>query len=148
MIGRLFNTVGPRQSAEYGMVLPTFIERALAGEPIDIHGDGTQTRCFCHVSDVVRALRGLMDTPAISAEIFNVGSHNKITIGSLAERVLELTGSSSELGYIPYDRVYGTGSRTCSTASRRSRRSTGASAGSPSTTWTASSATSSPSAGA
>ncbi len=106
VIGRLFNTVGPRQSAEYGMVIPTFIERALAGDPIDIHGDGTQTRCFCHVSDVVRALRGLMDTPEISAEIFNIGSHNKITIGDLAERVLELTGSSSELGYIPYDRVY------------------------------------------
>ncbi len=106
VIGRLFNTVGPRQSAEYGMVIPTFIERALAGDPIDIHGDGSQTRCFCHVADVIRAMRGLMDTPASSSEIFNIGSHNKITIGALAERVLELTGSSSELGYIPYERVY------------------------------------------
>jgi UDP-glucose 4-epimerase len=106
VIGRLFNTVGPRQSAEYGMVIPTFVERALAGDPIDIHGDGSQTRCFCHVTDVIRAMRGLMETPSSSSEIFNIGSHNKITIGALAERVLELTGSSSELGYIPYDRVY------------------------------------------
>jgi UDP-glucose 4-epimerase len=106
VIGRLFNTVGPRQSAEYGMVIPTFIERALAGEPIDIHGDGSQTRCFCHVADVIRAMRGLMETPTSSSEIFNIGSHNKITIGALAERVLELTGSRSELGYIPYERVY------------------------------------------
>ena len=109
VIGRLFNTVGPRQSAEFGMVIPTFIERALAGQPLDIHGDGSQTRCFCHVADVVRALRALIETPEIGGEIFNIGSHNKITIGGLAERVRELTGSDSEIGYIPYDRVYDKG---------------------------------------
>jgi nucleoside-diphosphate-sugar epimerase len=109
VIGRLFNTVGPRQSAQYGMVIPTFIERALAGEPIEIHGDGSQTRCFCHVGDVVRALRLLMERPSTSGEIYNVGSGNKISIRELAERVCELTGSESEISYVPYDQVYGQG---------------------------------------
>jgi nucleoside-diphosphate-sugar epimerase len=105
VIARLFNTVGPRQSDQYGMVIPTFVQRALAGEPIDVHGDGHQTRCFCHVQDTIRALHGLM-TSGGSGDIFNVGSTNRISIIDLARRVLELTGSSSELRFVPYDRVY------------------------------------------
>jgi UDP-glucose 4-epimerase len=108
VIVRLFNTVGPRQSGQYGMVIPRFVSAALAGRPIEIHGDGTQTRCFCHVQDTIRGLTGLMDGPS-SGEIFNVGSTERVTIGELAQRVLELTGSSSEIVYVPYDQVYGQG---------------------------------------
>ena len=109
VIARLFNTVGPRQSGQYGMVIPRFVERALAGEPLEIHGDGTQTRCFCHVADTVRALSALMDSPATSGEIYNVGSQQSISILDLAKRVLEMTRSSSELSYVPYEEVYGLG---------------------------------------
>jgi UDP-glucose 4-epimerase len=109
VIVRLFNTVGPRQSGEYGMVIPRFVERALAGEPLEVHGDGTQTRCFCHVRDTVRALTGLMDDRAISGEIFNVGSSERIRILDLAERVIAVTASGSEVTFIPYDEVYGQG---------------------------------------
>jgi UDP-glucose 4-epimerase len=105
VIARLFNTVGPRQSDQYGMVIPTFAQRALAGEPIEVHGDGLQTRCFCHVRDTIRALYGLMETGG-SGEIYNVGSTNRISILELAQRIVELTGSSSELRFVPYDRVY------------------------------------------
>jgi UDP-glucose 4-epimerase len=106
VIVRLFNTVGPRQSGMYGMVIPRFVERALTDAPLEIHGDGTQTRCFCHVLDTVRALVGLMDERTASGEIYNVGSQERIQILDLAKRVLEATGSSSELEFIPYDRVY------------------------------------------
>jgi len=109
VIVRLFNTVGPRQSGMYGMVIPRFVERALANGPLEIHGDGTQTRCFCHVQDTVRALVALMDKPTASGEIYNVGSAERIRILDLAQRVLEATGSSSELEFVPYDRVYGQG---------------------------------------
>jgi UDP-glucose 4-epimerase len=109
VIARLFNTVGPRQSGRYGMVIPRFVERALAGEPLEIHGDGTQTRSFCHVADTVRALVGLMETREISGEIFNVGSSERIRIVDLAERVKQAAGSNSEVAYIPYDQVYGQG---------------------------------------
>jgi UDP-glucose 4-epimerase len=109
VIVRLFNTVGPRQSGQYGMVIPRFVDRALAGEPLEIHGDGSQTRCFCHVDDTIRALTGLMGAPGASGEIFNVGSTERISIHDLAERVLAATGSSSELVLIPYDEVYGQG---------------------------------------
>jgi UDP-glucose 4-epimerase len=109
VIVRLFNTVGPRQSGQYGMVIPRFVSAALAGRPIEIHGDGTQTRCFCHVQDTIRALSTLMDSRDISGEILNVGSTERVTIGELAERVLALTESSSETVYIPYDEVYGQG---------------------------------------
>jgi len=109
VIVRLFNTVGPRQSGEYGMVIPRFVEAALAGRPLEVHGDGTQTRCFCHVHDTVRAVTGLMDNRTISGEIFNVGSSERIRILDLAERVLALTGSRSEITLIPYDEVYGQG---------------------------------------
>jgi UDP-glucose 4-epimerase len=109
VIVRLFNTVGPRQSGQYGMVVPRFVSAALAGRPLEIHGDGTQSRCFCHVQDTIRALTGLMDDRSISGEIFNVGSTERITIAELAQRVLAATGSRSELVTIPYDRVYGQG---------------------------------------
>jgi len=106
VIVRLFNTVGPRQGGQYGNVVPRFVQWALAGEPIQVHGDGSQTRCFCHVSEVVRALKGLVDEPATTGEIFNVGSTHRISIGELAERVKELTESASEIAFIPYDQVY------------------------------------------
>ena len=109
VIVRLFNTVGPRQSGQYGMVIPRFVERALTGEPLEVHGDGTQTRSFCHVSDTVRALAGLMDATELSGEIFNVGSSERVSILQLAERVKRATDSSSELTFVPYDRVYGQG---------------------------------------
>ena len=109
VIVRLFNTVGPRQSGMYGMVIPRFVERALANGPLEIHGDGNQTRCFCHVKDTVRALVGLMDEQSTSGEIYNVGSEERIRIIDLAQRVLAATGSTSELEYVEYDRVYGQG---------------------------------------
>jgi len=109
VIVRLFNTVGPRQSGQYGMVIPRFVQSALAGRPLEIHGDGTQTRCFCHVQDTIRALSALMDATDISGEIFNVGSTERVTITELAQRVLTLTGSSSTTVPVPYDEVYGQG---------------------------------------
>ncbi len=109
VIVRLFNTVGPRQSGQYGMVIPRFVERALAGAPLEIHGDGTQTRCFCHVVDTIRALEGLMEDAKTSGEIYNIGSQDRISILDLAERVRTATGSGSELAFVPYDQVYGQG---------------------------------------
>lgn len=109
VIARLFNTVGPRQSGRYGMVIPRFVEKALSGEPLEIHGDGSQTRSFCHVQDTIRALKGLIDADEHSGAIFNVGSTERLSISELAQRVLELTGSDSEITYIPYDEVYGLG---------------------------------------
>jgi UDP-glucose 4-epimerase len=109
VIVRLFNTVGPRQSGQYGMVVPRFVSAALSGRPIEIHGDGTQTRCFCHVQDTIRALTGLMEAPGVSGEIFNVGSTEIVTINELAQRVLERTGSRSKIVEVPYDEVYGQG---------------------------------------
>jgi UDP-glucose 4-epimerase len=108
VIVRLFNTVGPRQSGQYGMVIPRFVERALKGEPLEIFGDGTQTRCFCHVRDTIRGLQGLMEHDT-SGEIYNIGSTNRIRIVDLAHRVLELTDSSSELVYVPFEEAYGEG---------------------------------------
>jgi UDP-glucose 4-epimerase len=109
VIARLFNTVGPRQSARYGNVIPNFVSNALAGEPLEVHGDGTQVRCFCHVEDAVRALRALMDDAGTAGEVFNVGSNTPIRILDLANRVRELTSSSSELVFVPYEEVYGHG---------------------------------------
>jgi UDP-glucose 4-epimerase len=109
VIARLFNTVGPRQSARYGNVIPAFVSNALAGRPLEVHGDGTQVRCFCHVSDAVGALKGLMDAFGTAGEIFNVGSKRPIRILDLAERVRELTSSASEIVFVPYDEVYGHG---------------------------------------
>ena len=109
VIARLFNTVGRRQSSRYGMVIQNFVESALAGSPLEVHGDGTQTRCFCHIADTIRALTGLMDATDLSGEILNVGSQERIRIIDLADRVRALTGSSSETVFVPYDEVYGLG---------------------------------------
>ena len=109
MIVRLFNTVGPRQSGQYGMVIPTFVARALANETIEIHGDGHQTRCFCHVGDTIRALKSLMEAADHKGEIFNVGSQNRISVLDLADKIRALTGSASDVAFIPYDEVYGQG---------------------------------------
>ena len=109
MIVRLFNTVGPRQTGQYGMVIPRFVSAALAGSPVEIYGDGTQTRCFCHVSDTVRALEGLMDATTLKGEIYNVGSMERVSILELARRVLETTASESTLDFVSYDEVYGRG---------------------------------------
>jgi UDP-glucose 4-epimerase len=110
VIVRLFNTVGPRQTGMYGMVIPRFVERALAGDPIEIYGDGMQTRCFCHVQDTIRALRDLMtDLNRTRGEIFNVGARNQISILGLAEQIVEATGSRSTTVHVPFDEVYGSG---------------------------------------
>jgi UDP-glucose 4-epimerase len=106
VIARLFNTVGSRQSGHYGMVIPRMVERAVAGEPIEVHGDGTQTRCFCHVTDVVGALQGLVEDPSTTGEIYNVGSTESIRIRDLADRIVAVTGSDSELRFVPYDEIY------------------------------------------
>jgi UDP-glucose 4-epimerase len=91
------------------MVVPRFVSAALAGRPLEIHGDGTQTRCFCHVQDTIRALTSLMDADNVSGEIFNVGSTEQVTINELAQRVLEHTRSHSKTVGLPYDEVYGQG---------------------------------------
>ncbi len=109
VIVRLFNTVGPRQSGQYGMVLPRFVRWALAGEPIQVYGDGSQQRCFCNVGDVVAALAGLTESAQAIGQVFNVGSTEEITIQTLAERVRQRAGSSSEIRQIPYEQAYETG---------------------------------------
>jgi UDP-glucose 4-epimerase len=106
VVARLFNTVGPRQTGQYGMVVPTFVRQALADKPITVFGDGTQQRCFCHVQDVVCALADLMDSDEHFGEVFNIGSTEEVTIQSLAERVRETCGSQSEIVQIPYEEAY------------------------------------------
>ena len=106
IIVRLFNTVGPRQSGAYGMVLPRFISRALAGEPLQVHGTGKQTRCFLHVKDVVHALAQLIEHPGAVGQVFNLGSQEEVTIEELARRIIRLTGSRSSIEYIPYEEAY------------------------------------------
>lgn len=106
VIVRLFNTVGPRQSDRYGMVLPRFVRQALLGNPLSVHGDGRQTRCFCFVGDVVPALVRLIEHPEAYGRVFNVGSTEEISIDELAHRVLAATGSSSKIRYVPYEEAY------------------------------------------
>jgi len=106
---RLFNTVGPHQSARYGMVLPRFVRQALAGEPLTVYGDGTQTRCFCHVDDVVRALLLLLDASATVGDVLNLGNPQEIRIVDLAQRVIAATDSSSEIRFVPFDEAYEAG---------------------------------------
>jgi UDP-glucose 4-epimerase len=106
VIARLFNTVGPRQSGRYGMVIPRFVQAALSGRPLEVYGDGSQTRCFCHVADTAAALKSLMDEPATAGEIYNVGSQERIAISELAERVREKTSSGSEIVLVPYEDVF------------------------------------------
>jgi UDP-glucose 4-epimerase len=106
VIVRLFNTVGPRQTGQYGMVIPTFVKQALAGRQITVYGDGQQTRCFGYVGDVVGALIKLMDEDAAVGQVFNIGSNEEVTIHELAKRVKELTNSASEITFVPYDEAY------------------------------------------
>jgi UDP-glucose 4-epimerase len=106
VIGRMFNTVGPRQTGRYGMVVPSLVGQALAGKPLTVFGDGTQSRCFCHVHDVVRALADLMERDDLYGQVFNIGTQDEITISDLAERVRDLVGSSSDITYVPYDVAY------------------------------------------
>jgi UDP-glucose 4-epimerase len=106
---RLFNTVGPRQTGNYGMVVPRLVSQALAGEPLSVFGDGCQMRCFCHVADVVQALLALMVEERAYGQVFNVGATTEISIRELAERIIELTGSRSDILLIPYDEAYGEG---------------------------------------
>jgi UDP-glucose 4-epimerase len=105
-IVRLFNTVGPRQTGRYGMVIPTFVKQALAGRPITVYGNGKQTRCFGYVGDVVGALVKLMDHPDSVGKVYNIGSTEEISIAALAEKVKVLTNSDSEIVFVPYDEAY------------------------------------------
>jgi UDP-glucose 4-epimerase len=106
---RLFNTVGPRQTGRYGMVVPRFMEAALAGDPIDVYGDGTQSRCFCDVADIVRALVGLAFHPDAPGTVFNVGATEETTILALAEKTKAIAGSRSEIRLVPYSEAYAPG---------------------------------------
>jgi UDP-glucose 4-epimerase len=108
VIARLFNTVGPRQTGRYGMVLPRFIGAARRGEPLQVYGDGQQTRCFCYVADTVEALVRLQNCPAASGQIFNVGSTEEISILDLARKVNQQLGTRSEIQFVPYSEAYGT----------------------------------------
>src|SRR5215471_165477 len=106
VIARLFNTVGPRQTGRYGMVIPNLVRQALAGKDLTVYGDGTQSRCFTHVSDAVGALMGLIEHPAAVGEVYNVGSSTEVTIVEIAERIKWLTGSDSRIVFIPYREAY------------------------------------------
>lgn len=106
IIARYFNTVGPRQTGKYGMVIPRFVERALRGDPIPVHGDGTQSRSFTHVSDAVWATARLMETDEAPGQVYNVGNGAEITIGDLAVKVREMAESDSPIEYIPYEVAY------------------------------------------
>jgi nucleoside-diphosphate-sugar epimerase len=106
VVVRLFNTTGPRQTGRYGMVVPRFVRQALSGEPITVHGDGTQRRCFCYVGDIVAALTRLIGNEHAAGRVFNVGSDEEVTVAELAERVRRLAGSASEIVRIPYDQAW------------------------------------------
>lgn len=109
VVGRMFNTVGPRQTGRYGMVVPTFVRQAIAGQPITVFGSGEQRRCFCHVRDVVRALAEFVKRDDLYGEVFNIGSSEEISILELAVRVREATHSESDIVRIPYHEAYGEG---------------------------------------
>jgi UDP-glucose 4-epimerase len=109
IVVRLFNTVGPRQTGQYGMVIPTFVRQALAGQPITVFGDGTQSRSFTYVGDVVSAMVALIDEPRAVGQVFNIGNGAEITMNDLAARVKQMTGSTSEIVRIPYDQAYEAG---------------------------------------
>jgi UDP-glucose 4-epimerase len=109
IVVRLFNTVGPRQTGQYGMVIPNFVRQALAGQPITVFGDGSQSRSFTYVGDVVTAMLALIDEPRAVGQVFNIGNGHEITIGELAAKVKKMTGSSSEIVTIPYEKAYEAG---------------------------------------
>ena len=109
VIVRLFNTIGPRQSGRYGMVVPRLVAQALAGEPLTVYGDGTQTRCFADVRDIVRGMAALATSPQAEGQVFNLGSNREIAINDLARLVIAVTASRSTVVHVPFDRVYGPG---------------------------------------
>jgi UDP-glucose 4-epimerase len=109
VVVRLFNTVGPRQTGQYGMVVPRFVQAAVKNEPIDVHGDGTQSRCFGHVLDVVEGLAQTLETPRCFGQVINLGNDEEVSIKELADRACRQTGSSSTIRYVPYEQVYGEG---------------------------------------
>ncbi len=109
IVVRLFNCVGPRQTGDFGMVVPTFVRQALQGDPLTVHGDGQQQRSFCHVQDTVAALLALLETSEAAGNVYNVGAPNEITMEQLAKEVMVRTDSTSELRFIPYDQAYGDG---------------------------------------
>jgi UDP-glucose 4-epimerase len=109
VIVRLFNTVGPRQAGSYGMVIPRFVELALAGDPLTVFGTGDQVRCFCHVHDVVPALQALMADTKAHGQVFNIGGSEQVSMRQLAERVVAVVGSSSAITHVPYEAAYGAG---------------------------------------
>ncbi|HEY7284459.1 MAG TPA: NAD-dependent epimerase/dehydratase family protein [Vicinamibacterales bacterium] len=109
IIVRLFNTVGPRQTGQYGMVIPTFVRQALSGQPITVFGDGTQSRSFTYVGDVVKAMVALIDEPRAVGQVFNIGNGAEITISALAQRIKQLTGSESPIVVVPYEQAYEAG---------------------------------------
>ena len=109
VVVRLFNTVGPRQTGQYGMVVPRFVHSAIKNEPIQVHGDGTQSRCFGHVHDIVEGLAKLLDSPECFGQVINLGNSEEVSIKALADRAIALTGSTSEIQFIPYEEAYGEG---------------------------------------
>jgi UDP-glucose 4-epimerase len=109
VVVRLFNTVGPRQTGQYGMVVPNFVRSAIKNEPLVVHGDGTQSRCFGHVSDVVEGLTRVMESTECFGQVVNLGNDEEVSIKQLAEKAIEMTGSESEIRYIPYTEAYGEG---------------------------------------
>lgn len=108
-VARLFNTVGPRQTGQYGMVVPRFVQAALKNEPIEVHGDGTQSRCFGHIADVVAGLTTMMENPKCFGQVINMGSDAEVSINELAEKTIALTSSDSKINYVPYSEAYGEG---------------------------------------
>ncbi len=107
VVARLFNTVGPRQTGQYGMVVPRFVESALKGDPVKIYGTGKQTRCFSYVGDVISGLQDLMDSDLATGQVFNIGSDQEISIEGLAKKIIELTGGGSSIEYVSYEQAYG-----------------------------------------
>ena len=103
---RLFNTVGPRQTGQYGMVIPTFVRQALEGQPLTVYGDGRQTRCFCHVDDVVQAIYKVSFEKNAPGQVYNIGNDEEVSILDLAQKIIQLTGTSSEIKIIPYSEAY------------------------------------------
>jgi UDP-glucose 4-epimerase len=107
VIARFFNTIGPRQTGRYGMVVPRFVQWAIKGEPVQVYGTGRQTRCFCYVEDLVEAIIGLIDCDEAAGRVFNIGSAEEITIAELADKIIQITDSKSEKKLVPYDIAYG-----------------------------------------
>lgn len=107
VIGRFFNTIGPRQTGQYGMVVPRFVQTALKGETLQIYGTGRQTRCFCYVADLVEAVIGLMNCEQAVGQVYNIGTNEEITIEELADRIIRITGSKSKKEFVPYEVAYG-----------------------------------------